>query len=483
MTQEELEKLIKTGENFRLEFKRCGNGFEKDVYETVCSFSNRFGGDILCGVLDTGKIQGIPQKAVPSMLNNFTNIISNPDIFNPILYITPQTITINGKTVIHIHVPISPDVHSYKGKIYDRVHEADIIVKGNSKIAEMIIRKQNIFTEQKVFPYATINELKPELIEICRQKAVNIKPDHPWLNMSDEQLIKSAGLFKTDLETGKTGINLAGLLLLGRDDVILSVCPQYKTDALVRRVNTDRYDDREMIQTNLVESYDALMQFARKHLNDKFYLEGVQRISLRDKIVREMISNILMHREFSSSYVSKFVIEKEQMYTENPCKAANQCYLTPESFTPISKNPIIAKFFTNIGNADELGSGTRNIFKYTILYSGKNPQMYEDDIFKITVPLDENFSADFGTQISNDLPEQESNTYNNETITKSSGTLSDNQKAIIKLIKKTPEITQVEIAQKLNLSRRTVQNNISELQKNNLLKRTGGKRDGKWVVK
>ena len=347
MTQEELEKLIKTGENFRLEFKRCGSGFEKDVYETVCSFSNRFGGDILCGVLDTGKIQGIPQKAVPSMLNNFTNIISNPDIFNPILYITPQTITINGKTVIHIHVPISPDVHSYKGKIYDRVHEADIIVKGNSKIAEMIIRKQNIFTEQKVFPYATINELKPELIEICRQKAVNIKPDHPWLNMSDEQLIKSAGLFKTDLETGKTGINLAGLLLLGRDDVILSVCPQYKTDALVRRVNTDRYDDREMIQTNLVESYDALMQFARKHLNDKFYLEGVQRISLRDKIVREMISNILMHREFSSSYVSKFVIEKEQMYTENPCKAANQCYLTPESFTPISKNPIIAKFFTN----------------------------------------------------------------------------------------------------------------------------------------
>ena len=192
----------------------------------------------------------------------------------------------------------------YKGKIYDRVHEADIVVKGNSKIAEMIIRKQNIFTEQKIFPYATINELKSNLIEVCRQKAVNLQSNHPWKNMTDEQLITSAGLLKTDLETGKTGINLAGLLLLGRDDVIMSVCPQYKTDALVRRVNVDRYDDREMIQTNLVESFDLLMQFARKHLNDKFYLEGVQRVSLRDKITREMISNILMHREFSSSFVS-----------------------------------------------------------------------------------------------------------------------------------------------------------------------------------
>jgi hypothetical protein len=42
----------------------------------------------------------------------------------------------------------------------------------------------------------------------------------------------------------------------GKDDVIGSICPAYKTDALVRKVNLDRYDDRKIIQTNLVESYD-----------------------------------------------------------------------------------------------------------------------------------------------------------------------------------------------------------------------------------
>ena len=46
-----------------------------------------------------------------------------------------------------------------------------------------------------------------------------------------------------------------------------------KKDALVRRVNVDRYDDREIIRTNLIESFDLLMEFARKHLSDKFFLE------------------------------------------------------------------------------------------------------------------------------------------------------------------------------------------------------------------
>ena len=477
-TEIQILNLIKGGENIRLEFKRCGNGMEKDVYETVCSFSNHFGGDILCGVLDNGEIAGVPEKAAAEMVKNFVHIISNSELFNPILYITPQIVQVNGKTVIHIHVPVSSEVHSFKGKIYDRVNEADIIVKSSSKIADMIIRKQNLFTEQKVFPYATIKELRGDLIDLCRSRAVNLESEHPWKNMTNEQLLQSAGLMKMDFETGKIGMNLAGLLLLGRDDVIRSVCPQYKTDALLRRVNLDRYDDRAIIDTNLIESFYLLMQFVKKHLNDKFYLEGVQRVNLRDKIAREIISNILMHREFSSAYVSKLVIEKDKMYTENPCKATMQMRLSPEHFTPVSKNPTIAKFFTNIGYADELGSGTRNLFKYTLLYSGQEPEMLEDEIFKTTVPLDDNYSADYGTPL-------HQSSVAGENAQKSSGdvNVSHNQQLIINAIRKNAEITQVELAGQLSLSRRTIQSNLKDLQERNLIERIGSKKDGRWIVK
>ena len=52
MDTEKIRKIIDDGENSWTEFKRCGNGIDSDVYESVCAFSNHFGGIILCGVLD-----------------------------------------------------------------------------------------------------------------------------------------------------------------------------------------------------------------------------------------------------------------------------------------------------------------------------------------------------------------------------------------------------------------------------------------------
>ena len=157
-------------------------------------------------------------------------------------------------------------------------------------------------------------------------------------------------------------------MLLGRDEIIKDVSPTYRTDALLRKVNIDRYDDRIIVETNLVESYERLMMFAEKHLWDKFYLEGDARISLRNLIAREILVNTLMHREFTSSYIAKFVIEKDRMFTENANRAEKIGLITPDNFEPNPKNPIIAAFFRNIGFADELGSGTRkleaNIMKF-----------------------------------------------------------------------------------------------------------------------
>lgn len=95
--------------------------------------------------------------------------------------------------------------------------------------------------------------------------------------MADEELLQYSRLYGTDRVTGESGYNLAAVMLLGKDDVIMDVSPAYVTDALLRQENVDRYDDREIIKTNLIESYEQLMEFGRKHLRDKFFLEDDQR--------------------------------------------------------------------------------------------------------------------------------------------------------------------------------------------------------------
>jgi ATP-dependent DNA helicase RecG len=123
------------------------------------------------------------------------------------------------------------------------------------------------------------------------------RKDHPWLQMEDMDLLKSAQLFQTDLESGKSGMTLACILLLGKDSTILTALPHHRTDLILRKTNVDRYDDRDDVRTNLIESYERIMAFIAKHLPDPFFLERDQRISIRDSIFREVASNILIHRQ------------------------------------------------------------------------------------------------------------------------------------------------------------------------------------------
>ena len=83
-----------------------------------------------------------------------------------------------------------------------------------------------------------------------------------------------------------------------------------------------------------------------------FFMEDDQRKSLRNIITREMIANTLIHREYTSPYQAKFVIEKDRMYVENANRASQDAVITPDNMEPFPKNPIIAAFFRNIGYAD-----------------------------------------------------------------------------------------------------------------------------------
>ena len=441
-----LKQIFAIGETIAVEFKKCSKGIESDTYESVCSFLNRFGGDIFLGVDDDGIIHGLLKNKAPELVSNFISMISNPDVLSPTVYLSPEIIEYEGHTIIRIRVPQSSEVHRYKKVTYDRVNDSDVKVTATGQIAQMYIRKQNIYTEKKVYPYIRDEHLRFDLLPRIRQAAVNRLQNHPWGNMNDSELLQSAGLISEDVATGEKGYNLAAIMLLGRDDVILSACPAYRTDAILRKVNLNRYDDRELIRTNLIESYDLLMRFSEKHLLDKFYLEGDKRVSLRGIITREMLVNTLIHREFTSSYIAKFIIEKDKMFTENANRANSNDYITPGNFEPNPKNPIIASFFRNIWLADELGSGTRNLHLYVPRYSGSNPEMIDGDVFRIIVPLDDEYSYDFGkneVQISSDPQAVVSGRKRSQAVVPA-----DRKQAVISYIKeygqsKTPDLVDV----------------------------------------
>jgi ATP-dependent DNA helicase RecG len=132
----------------------------------------------------------------------------------------------------------------------------------------------------------------------------------------------------------------------------------------------------------------------QKHLPDPFALEGMERISIRDAIFREVTSNILIHREYTNAFPAKLIIERGQVRTENSNKPHGIGVLDPATFTPFPKNPVIGAFFREIHRADELGSGMRKMMRYGKVYGDADPEMIEGDVFRIVVKVPEFGVAD-----------------------------------------------------------------------------------------
>lgn len=387
MTKAELLELIQNGESLTVEFKKSTNEITKDVYDTVCAFSNREGGHIFLGIRDDGTIEGVALDAVERMKKDFVTAVNNINKLYPPIYLSPEEIPVEGRIILHIYVPIGTQVCRHNGKIFDRSHEADLDITNNSDaVYRLYARKQDSYYVNKITGFE-MSDLRADLIDRARKMSRIRNMNHPWLTMDDEEILRSAGLILKDDEKRREGITLAGILLFGKDVTIMSALPQHKTDAIFRVENVDRYDDRDVIITNLFDTYDRLMEFGKKHLSDPFVLEGINSVSARDKILREIFSNFLAHRDYSSAYVAKFVIEKQCMYTENANRVHGYGMLELSNFEPFSKNPTISKVFREISLADELGSGMRNTYKYTKLYSGGRPEFIEGNIFKTMIPL------------------------------------------------------------------------------------------------
>lgn len=358
------------------------------MFESVCSFLNRQGGHLLLGAKDDGTLIGVEAAALDALQRDFTTLSNNPNKLQPPFLLELQPLELAGHTLLYVYVPQSSQVHRSGGVVFDRGHEGDFRLTDDTSISQLYARKSSYYTEGRIFPFLGASAFKPGLLDRARNLIRSNRPNHPWLALDDKELLRSAGLHKTDFATGEQGYTLAAALLLGRDEVIQNILPHFRIDALVRRHDLDRYDDRLDIRTNLLDAYDQLTAFVAKHLPDSFHLEGTQRVSLRDKIFREIVANLLVHREYTNATPARFIIYADRVEVENANKPISHGPINPERFAPFPKNPTIAKFFVQLGRVEELGSGIRNVTRYLKSYRpGAVAEFVEEDVFRTVVPV------------------------------------------------------------------------------------------------
>ena len=388
ISAERIRELIAHGENERVEFKSAVGGVPKNLFETISAFLNKNGGVVLLGVKDGGAFSGLSRAEARRLADEVVALSNNAQKLSPPFILDADVVPFVDEFVVAIEVPSSSQVHKCNEKFFDRSRDGDFQLRSTEQIRQLYMRKSDAFSENKIYPYLTEDDFDSKLIARVRQRMVNLRPDHPWRELSDAEFFRAAGLWRKDFSEGTEGYTLAAVMLFGKDLTILNVVPYFKIDAILRRKDLERYDDRVTIQTNLIDTFDRLMAFVAKHLPDPFYLEGAERRSLRDTIFRELLVNFLIHREYANAHHATFTIEREFAETRNANKPRLWGSLTLDNYEPFRKNPAIANIFTQIGLAEELGTGMRKISKYIFEYAKRGGiEFFEEELFRARIPL------------------------------------------------------------------------------------------------
>ena len=204
-------------------------------------------------------------------------------------------------------------------------------------------------------------------------------------------------------------------------------------------------------------------------MNDLFVLDGIVNVNARDRILREIVSNTLAHRDYSSGFPAKMIIDDEKITIENSNLAHGMGALDLQKFEPFPKNPAISKVFREIGLADELGSGMRNTYKYTQLCSGKNPTFEEGDIFRIIIPLKRIATQKVGGE---SVPRNVAQNVPHDKITLI--------EFIKEKIREDNKITRKEVANKAGVSVKTIERTMKEVDN---LRYVGVGKNGHWELK
>jgi len=92
------------------------------------------------------------------------NTLNNPQKTSPSLFLNLTDVELDGKLLLYVYVPVSSQIQSCSGKIYDRNEDGDFNITNSADLVAQLSLRKNQFTEREIFPYATLDDLRLDLI-------------------------------------------------------------------------------------------------------------------------------------------------------------------------------------------------------------------------------------------------------------------------------------------------------------------------------
>ena len=376
--------------------------------------------------------------------------------------------TKDGKDYLEIKVDPSSFPISYHGEFHYRSGATKQQLTGIA-LTEFITKKTGVRWEDVTVDGITVDDLDAESFKIFRREALRSKRmTEAELNISNEELLSKLKL----LSNGK--LKRSAVLLFYGDPSIVQVGSFVKVGKFAN--GTVEYHDD--LEGSLISTADKIVDLIYlKYLKAKITYEHDRRVEtypFARNAIREAIYNAIAHNCYMYGTPIQIRIEEEQIIISNRC-------ILPEGWTAetlmqphdsIPYNPDIANVFYRAGYIETWGQGIQKICDECTALGAELPK-YEI----IGTGLRVYFPALKSALI--DQPK----TPNRQGVGKDVGLEVGLAEKIIDLILEDSEIKMSEMAEKLEVTTRTIEREMKKLRESGRVIRVGGKRYGHWEVR
>ncbi len=398
----DLQQLEDLTEGLDFEVKRAagrdGQGTLPDSFwETYSAMANSEGGVVLLGVEEvsgTLTIRGLgnPAKVAKELWNGLhnrqkvsVNILADADV---------RVLDHQGCKLIQVRIPRATRFQlpvfigrQPFGGTYRRNGDGDFRCDDET-VKRMLADQVEDVRDAKLLENFGLEDLHLPTLRAYRTAFKAVKPDHPWVELDDRELLRSLGGWTMNRETKREGLTVAGLLMFGQLRAILEAVPNYVVDYQERPSEADHDSDRRWIDRvttdgswsgNLYDFYRTAIQRLTKDLKVPFRLKGASRVDDTPvhEALREALTNLIIHADITGR-MSLYVVKRQDMFGfRNPGLMRVPLALAIRGGQSDCRNRNLQKMFQLVGLAEQAGSGLPKVYRNWGRQSWRRPELLE----------------------------------------------------------------------------------------------------------
>ena len=431
-------------ESEKVELKKSTSEIKEAIISIVSILNKHQKGELYFGVKNNGVIVG--QTVTENTMREISQTISNniePKIFPKI-----REVTLEGKTCIVVDFSGKDIPYFAYGRAYIRVSDEDKRIS-TKELETMFLdkNKEKLRWDKEICDKAKFKDISPTKLKRFLQKA-GLQFD--TLEISLDKL----GL----LENGK--ITNAAVILFGEKPE--AFFPNARLRCAVFGTTDTAYPiDMQDFTGDIFTLIEKAEDYILKNIHIGMRLEGLYRVDVPEinkEAFREAIINAFCHRNYYEYDSVNVAVFKDRLEIRSPGGLYGGLTISQIRTKNISKrrNELIAEIFHRVHFVEKWGRGIKLILS-------KEPSARLEVIADIFITI-------FKRKTSGAEPEKVT-----EKVT-------ENQQKILTLIEKNKDITVVELAESIQISRKSVLENIAKLKQKHLLSRIGPDKGGHWEI-